>query len=254
MKHSFAILLSGAVLWAAPVASETVADIYFLGEIHDNPGHHERQADWVARLAPAALVFEMIPETHTPTKRASSDPAAFGESLAWEERGWPAFDMYWPIFAAAPNAQIYGAGVDRQTLMSISEQPLAQAFGDDASEFNLNEVLPVEQQEAREALQFAAHCDALPSEMLPMMVDMQRWRDGALARAAKRALKETGGPVAVITGNGHARLDWGAPTMLGGVRVFALGQGEGDAAPNGTFDETAFSPAVERPDPCEAFR
>ena len=68
----------------------------------------------------------------------------------------------------------------------------------------------------------------------------------------------TGGPVVVITGNGHARTDWGAPHYVSkaapGVRVFALGQGEAGKPPEGDFAAVVDGPAVDRGDPCEALR
>ena len=63
-------------------------------------------------------------------------------------------------------------------------------------------------------MQMDAHCGALPEEMLGGMVEAQRLRDAALAEGVLAALAESSGPVVVITGNGHARLDWGAPRML----------------------------------------
>ena len=78
------------------------------------------------------------------------------------------------------------------------------------------------------------------------------------AEAALAALAAHGGPVAVITGNGHARRDWGVPALLRiaapDVTVLALGQFE--APPEGAvpFDMWAISAPVDRPDPCAAFR
>jgi uncharacterized iron-regulated protein len=127
-----------------------------------------------------------------------------------------------------------------------------------AAQFGLTDALPPDQQTAREALQKAAHCDALPDEMLPMMVTVQRLRDAMLADAALAALEETGGPVIVITGNGHARKDWGAPFYITAaapdIVVFSLGQGEAGQMPDGGFDLLMDGPAVDRGDPCEAFR
>ena len=81
--------------------------------------------------------------------------------------------------------------------------------------FGLDAALDPEEQATREAGQMAAHCDALPDHVLPGMVEAQRLRDAALSRAIVAAILETdGGPVAVITGNGHARTDWGIPPML----------------------------------------
>lgn len=108
-------------------------------------------------------------------------------------------------------------------------------------------------------LQRVSHCNALPEEMLPLMVDVQRVRDTMLAAGAAIALEETGGPVVVITGNGHARKDWGAPGLLAAVEedaiIWALGQGEdGRGDPDGGFDLVESSPPVDREDPCAVFR
>ena len=71
-------------------------------------------------------------------------------------------------------------------------------------------------------------------------------------------VSETGGPVAVITGNGHARADWGIPRFLRRaapeVTYFSLGQTEDSAVLVGAFDAVLDAPGVDRPDPCEAFR
>jgi uncharacterized iron-regulated protein len=94
--------------------------------------------------------------------------------------------------------------------------------------------------------------------MLPGMVEVQRLRDAVLARAVVQAVEETGGPVAVITGNGHARRDRGVPAYLGRIapdlEVFVLGQTEDGAPLEGGFDEVVSAPAVDRPDPCAAFQ
>lgn len=238
----------------------TAQDIVILGEVHDNPAHHAEQAARVAALKPRALVFEML----TPDQAARvtpdliADPEAMAEALDWAESGWPDFAMYHPIFAAAPEAAIFGALVPREAARAVIEGGLAESFGDGAGAYGLSEPLPEAEQAAREALQLAAHCDALPEKMLPGMVAVQRLRDAVLARAVIRAMEETGGPVAVITGNGHARRDWGVPSYLARVapdlEVFVLGQTEDGAPLQGGFDEVVSAPAVARPDPCAAFR
>ncbi len=67
----------------------------------------------------------------------------------------------------------------------------------------------------------------------PAWSQAQRLRDAALARAVVEAMAATGGPVAVITGNGHARRDQGMPAVLGRphptLRVLSIGQIEGAA-------------------------
>ncbi len=235
------------------------ADVVFLGEVHDNPAHHERQANWVAALAPKAVVYEMLTEAQALQVDPTLTEAGLAEALDWENSGWPDFSMYYPIFEASSQARVYGAVVPRSEVRSIKERSLDEVFGRDADRFGLTQGLPQDQQEAREAMQMEAHCNALPEVMLPMMVDIQRLRDAALARAAVAAYAETGGPVVVITGNGHARKDWGAPATLKAaapdVVIYTLGQGEdGHDAPDGGFDALAFSPPAEREDPCAAFK
>lgn len=256
MKH---VLMALALLACpAPVLAQ---DVLFLGETHDNPGHHERQAERVSALQPKALVFEML----TPEQAASvgpdliADQEALQTTLNWDDSGWPDFAMYYPIFTAVPDAAIFGAAVPREDARRLMTDPVEAVFGADSTRFGLDKPLPPEQKKAREALQFAAHCDALPTEMLPMMVNMQRLRDAAIARAVLVAFDQTGGPVAVITGNGHARKDWGAPAIVAAampdLTLSALGQGEdGSGAPGGLFDEIAYSPPVRRDDPCAAFQ
>lgn len=107
-------------------------------------------------------------------------------------------------------------------------------------------------------MQAEAHCDALPETMLPGMVLAQRVRDAALARAALRALDDTGGPVLVFTGNGHARTDWAMPAKLARAApdVSVLSVGQLEAAPDDSppYDLWVVTPEAERPDPCDAFR
>jgi len=239
-----------------PVAAQ---DVVFIGEVHDNQAHHRVQAGQVAELKPAALVFEMLTpdQANGDVLPSFEDSSQLGNHLNWDGSGWPAFSDYAPIFAAAPKARVYGAGVPRAQAMDALEQGVTTAFGDGAARFGLDRALSVDEQAAREALQMSAHCDALPERMLPGMVAVQRLRDATLARAALRAFEETGGPVAVITGNGHARADWGAPALLElaapRLSIRTLGQTEDGAPLDGTFDQVLSSPAAPRDDPCAAF-
>ncbi|MBU2963823.1 ChaN family lipoprotein [Citreicella sp. C3M06] len=235
------------------------AEVVFLGEAHDNPGHHARQAALVAELDPTALVFEMLSREQATQVRAEdrTDQARLEALLGWEASGWPDFAMYYPIFEAAPEAAIYGAALPRDEAREARDAPLAGVFGPSAGFYGLDEDLPPQMQAMREDLQMAAHCNSLPPELLPMMVDIQRLRDARLAETALEAYAIHGGPVVVITGNGHARTDWGAPMLARmaapEVKVAALGQGEDGAAPDGTFDLLEDSPSVARKDPCADF-
>jgi uncharacterized iron-regulated protein len=241
VAFSIDLALSSHFAAAGPLREDRLdhlppADVVVLGEVHDNPDHHRNQARAVAALRPKALVFEML----TPGQlarplgaRERSSSTALAEALQWQQSGWPEFSLYWPIFAAAPEARIYAAGIGREDARRAFTQGAHSYFGAEAGLYGLDQPLPADLQAGLEAEQMAAHCQAMPAEMMPAMVEIQRMRDAELARAALRAFRETGGPVAVIAGSGHARTDYGAPAMIRradpGIRVLALGQIEADA-------------------------
>lgn len=262
-----AAILVAPFAWAENITVPPVsyaarqADILFLGEQHDNPTHHLVQAAWIEALRPRVLVFEML--TPDQAARVTAEARTSEESLEaildWNASGWPDFSMYYPVFAADPDAPILGAAVPRDQVRDLMETDLAAILGPEVSaRFGLDMPLPDSQQAEREALQRTAHCDALPEEMLPMMVDLQRLRDAALADAALAGFTQFGGPVVVITGNGHAREDWGAPFLARraapDVSVYTLGQGEAGREPEGGFGFIADGPAVDRGDLCDAFK
>lgn len=235
------------------------SDIYIVGEFHDDVLHHQRQADIVRDVQPTALVFEML----TPQQAAAgmsadrSDEDALESALGWNDSGWPEFSAYYPIFVAAPEAQIVGGALPPDDVRAAVGKGAAAIFGAGADRYGLTAALPEDQQSSREALQDSAHCGALPAEMLPGMVEAQRLRDAAFARAALEAFEAQGGPVVIITGNGHAR-DWGIPAALKvsgtAARVLSIGQVY-QVQDGGIFDLWLLSDAPKRDsDPCDAFK
>ncbi|SFC46171.1 ChaN family lipoprotein [Tropicimonas isoalkanivorans] len=240
----------------------TDAQVFLLGEVHDNPAHHQNQAEAVAAIAPTALVFEMLTAEQADIANGldRTDVNDMAEALDWAHGGWPDFTYYHPIFTAAPNAPIYGAAVPREDLSDAVREGAAAVFGSDAEQFALGP-LPTDTLEERKAFQMEAHCNALPEDMLGGMVEAQRLRDAWFSKVALQALDETGGPVVVITGNGHARKDRGMPVALASaapdVTVVSLGQFESpfedppEAVPH---DVWLVTEPAEREDPCAVFQ
>ncbi len=254
MKRLILLLMALPALAVAEVAPARMkaADIVILGEVHDNPAHHQNQARLVADLAPRAIVAEML--TPDQAEALARDPDAYRET--WNASGWPDYDMYLPVFTAT-KAPIYGAAIPREIARKVYAEGVAPYFSGDVAAYGLDASLPDAEREQRLDLQFEAHCQAMPRSALGGMVDVQRLRDATLAKAAIDALDATGGPVVVITGNGHARKDWGVPRFLARVRpdltVFSLGQSEDGVLPDGGYDRVLDAPAADRPDPCRAF-
>lgn len=229
------------ISWSAGAQSVPPADIYVLGEIHDNPTHHAEQARLVAEIGPTAVVFEQLSDEQADRIDADTprDPQVLDRLLDWSESGWPDIAFYVPIIAAS-DAIILGA---------------AGAPGD-LSAYGLDTALPPDQQAAREQLQADAHCGALPEALLPRFVARQRATDAQFAARTVAAFDAHGGPVVLITGNGHARTDWGVPAAIARVRpdlrVVSVVQSEGEDTVPGDLTLQATAPA--RDDPCAAFR
>lgn len=269
MKYVFRLMCAVISVMAAPLGAADLspellarmkaADVVILGEIHDNPVHHEVQTQVLSDLQPKAVVWEMLTGVEAARINAAliRQPERLEQVLEWAESGWPSFAMYHPIFQAAPEARIYGGEVPRAAAQAVFQGGAAVAFGADAARYGLTVDLSPDESAEREGLQLEAHCNAIPKDRLAAMVDIQRLRDAVLAREVIAALEDTGGPVAVITGNGHARRDWGVPIFLDRVRpgldIFVLGQSEGGQV-SGVFDAVLDAPPVDRGDPCEAFR
>ncbi len=264
------ILPTVALVWAALGASAAEieatglydlpdADVLILGEVHDNPAHHAHQAIAVQAIGAKALVFEMLSEAQALriTPELLRTEQGLEAVLRWHEGGWPDFAMYYPIFVAVEDPAVFGGALDRDDVRRAVTEGATEVFGDGAALFGLDEPLDDAEQVLREAGQLEAHCDALPVEMLAGMVDAQRLRDAAIARAVIAAFAETGGPVAVITGNGHARRDWGVPQALQRVapelEVLSVGQFESGPEADAPFDLWLVTDPVKRPDPCTTF-
>ncbi|RMD94840.1 MAG: hypothetical protein D6811_02030 [Alphaproteobacteria bacterium] len=247
---------------AEELASLPPADVVIVGEVHDNPVHHVNQAKVIAAVRPRALVFEMLTDAQARRLRPElvDNPELLDAVLGWSAAGWPDIRIYLPVFRAARGLPAFGGAVPREAARRAVREGAAAVLGDSAALFGLDEPLPPEEQSLREAEQAEAHCNALPEDLLPGMVAAQRLRDAALARAVIAAMAETGGPVVVITGNGHTRRDRGVPLMLARaapeLRVLSIGQleaqpEEGETPP---FDLWLVTPPHPRPDPCEELR
>ena len=224
-----------------------------LGEVHDNPYHHANQARAVTELAPAAMVFEQLtPDfARRVTPELLDDAVRLEAALEWQNSGWPDFAMYYPIFAAAPDAAIFGGAADQRDVRRSMGEGAAQVFGGGAAMFGLDRPFSNEVQSQEEDLQMRAHCDALPTEMLAGMVEAQRLRDAALAQATVEAVFETrergsDAPVILITAILRA--------MPLDLTVLTVAQFEGQAPDELDFDYWLVTDAAERDDPCAAFK
>lgn len=242
------------------------ADVVILGEIHDNPDHHANQGWLIARIAAPALAAEMlVPDQETKAaQHLGSGGAAedLGPVIGWAKSGWPDWEIYRPAFAALPaGGTLLAGGLPRETVRRAVKEGAAGLTPDERFVAVLERPLDADVQAEMEAEMVASHCGHLPPEMASGMVEGQRLRDSSLAAAVLRGHAATGGPVVLITGNGHARKDRGVPVYIAEIapelEIVTLGQIEegGQSAPGEyPFDYVWTTVRHEREDPCEVFR
>ena len=252
--------------WASQIESafEAVRDADFIaiGERHDNPRHHTAQASLVNMLKPAGIAFEMVPHS---TEAALNDmrlagayPAKWIDFLAEAAPGWD-----WPLYVATMDAvrgaYIAGGGLSKTDLGAVYAKGAAGVGDELAARYGLAEPLQGATRADMLDEQFTAHCEMIEREKLGAMVEVQRAWDAAYAEAWHRASVAGGGRAVLICGNGHARLDRGAPAYLKrafpNAKIASVGMLEtGETASEGHFTVTVTQPAPEREDPCERMR
>ncbi|WP_168797818.1 ChaN family lipoprotein [Aliishimia ponticola] len=227
-----------------------------IGEFHDNPHHHDVQAEALRQMSPKAVVYEMLtPQEAQHLGGVARTPQAMRVAVDGQVQ-WSNIEDYAEVLAESPV--MMGAALPRDTVRAAFHAGAAQVFGEDAAAFGLDGPLLQSELDRRKQLQFEAHCQAMPLEMMGGMVEAQRLRDAAFARTVLEAVDNYGTPVVLITGNGHARSDWGVPAALAmarpGLTVLSVAQGEEGRPPQGEFDTILTSPpAVRSGDPCAAF-
>ncbi|NSX56211.1 ChaN family lipoprotein [Parasulfitobacter algicola] len=236
------------------------ADIIILGEIHDNGFHHKGQAELIERINPKAVVFEMLSSAQA--AQINADPrdnlAVLGHRIGWAEAGWPDFALYQPVFEALGETPVVGAAQPRDKVRRAFSETAFGVFGPEGTRFDLDQSLPDEQMALRKDMQFRAHCNAMPMDMMAGMVEAQRYRDASFAAVMLATLDEYGAPIVLIAGNGHARTDWGVPAMIilsePNIKTLSIGfieRPQPDSIP--PFDITIMTDPAIRADPCDAF-
>jgi len=234
------------------------ADVVVLGEVHPNDAHHRNHADLVRLIEPGAIVFEMIDNGKGSAFRVAvgGDPVALKAMIEAREFGWTNLLDHLETVKAAPNAEIYGAALPRAETRAAVLDGAAGVFGAGAAKYGLAEPLPKWERETREELQMVSHCNALPEDLVPGMVEAQRLLDAVFARVVITAAARHR-PVVLITGNGHARTDWGVPAVLRKVApdlkvVSIIQREEGSGVMPG--DITLDTIAVDQGDPCAGLK
>ena len=246
------------------------AQVVYLGESHDNPRHHLSPVRVLEAMLQAgarpALAFEMLTEDQQPAvdaaMRDAADPATLAKRLGWEERGWPGFEMYRPLFdlARVYRLPVIALDLSQPDVRRIARGGLDALSADERG--RLASRLPPDAERERDIARDieAAHCGLLPATAMPGMVDAWHARNVTMAQRILEAL----GPdrqVVVIAGRGH-QAPGGLADQVEALRpgthqlIVDLVEADGEAPElEGPGNRITWpSRPVERPDPCAPLR
>ncbi|MCI0507357.1 MAG: ChaN family lipoprotein [Gammaproteobacteria bacterium] len=254
------------------------SDYVLLGETHDNIKHHEEHGWMISALSRQkpgiAVAFEMVNQEQADTVNKSENltTGKLLDILEQAKTGWEYKKYYRPVFESIVNAKlkIYPADLDRPTMMNVVSK------GEDHTPDQLKSLLernplPPEEQEALKKEIEETHCGMINEEMTRAMMTGQRVRDAAIGNNLYTLKKSDTPAVVLVAGSGHIRKDRGAPMYLKaqdktasiltiawmeadeeGMDPKAYGTRWGrDTLP---FDYVVFTPAADRPDPCEEMK
>lgn len=254
-------------------ADVRAARYLLLGERHGNPDHHALQGRLIASAAQGgrrvAVVAEQLDFDVQPAiDECRRDCADFGADLGarvnWAASGWPAYAVYRPVFdaAGAAKAPVYAgnAGAKRIRALSRGDAPTAaeqswvaraktplEGLGRDRLVADLTE----------------GHCGHMPAQHAESLVLAQRLRDASMTSRLELAAAslEPQAAIVLVAGTGHARRDYGVPTLLGepALVIEFVEAAHGATRPErygplDGYDYVWFTARVDEPDPCEKFR
>jgi uncharacterized iron-regulated protein len=234
-----------------------------LGEIHDNPEGHALRLEQIAeivRSAPQPVIAMEQFDRERQADLSAAQKTCQDASCVIERagtKGWE-WDFYKPVIELAMRQRIPLVAANlspqdarlvmRDGLSAALSAPLRKAFGLDAG------VPPEVDAIQREAV-FQGHCRMVPKSALGGMALAQVARDVWMAHVLREHPQST---VLVLAGNGHVRKDagvyhWLSPQERLRTQVHAYLEAP-DTQDAVLFDQIHPIAAVEREDPCAAFR
>lgn len=250
------------------------ADFLLLGEVHDNPIHHQFQAQAVreyfrSQTSPEVAVFEQIHTGQEKALRALQNlprqgPQILRDLLEWETSGWPPFAIYEPIFEALIDreASIAAGLYPPPQVKTVYREGMRAVVDEQAIDRYRLDELPVSAQERLQQIIEDSHCGLIDAKHAVPMVQVQMSKDAFMAMQLVAERKE--GKAVLIAGNGHTRKDFGVPQYLAKLEPrakivsVAVLEVQPDLRDPDKYlnadiaDFVFFTPAWDRQDPCEA--
>ena len=220
----------------------SAAEFVLLGERHDHPDHHRRQAEIVGGLIERgrrpAVAFEVFniddgPAIERHLREHPGDADGIAEVVKWSEGHWPPWRFYRPIVkrAVAAGLPVVATNLSRAEVRELgrvasdagfeNSRPASDATlaslretepGRKILELGLDRPIDAAAEEAIADSIRATHCGHAQAKRIPGMILAQRARDAQMAEVL--ASPERADGLVLIAGAGHARLDRAAPYYL----------------------------------------
>lgn len=187
------------------------SEFILLGEMHDNPLHHQHRGELLAMLKPwtPAVVAEHLERGKDFVN--SSPLQADLELAGFDAKGWR-WPLHEPLFSAVRenDLPLAGGNITREVARNAVRQ------GPTALPADLNTLIsqyPLEAtvQATLDDDLLRSHCGQLPGTMLEGLRLAQRARDAAMFDSLQKSPNR---PAILLAGNGHVRLDYGVPSFL----------------------------------------
>ncbi|MFT3939322.1 ChaN family lipoprotein [Rhodopseudomonas sp.] len=213
------------------VREASQADYVLIGEVHDEPAHHAAQTRLIAALGTSRRFKSVLFEMLEPVQDDAANAFTAGKislndlkvSFQWTERGWPIWEAYEPIFAAAKASglHIQHAGLEAELVRHVN------SFGFLGLPRRIRQQLDIKPDdkfvvdfERLKSVVASSH-ESNATTGAPLAIS-QYAKDAYIAHR----LASTGRAI-LIAGNGHVRNDIGVPGHLRkyrpSVRVVTIG-------------------------------
>lgn len=267
--------------------------ITLLGEVHDNPEHHQMRGGLLKATAsgsqalPAncrrgAFVFEHISadqqaglEHFYHFDRSAARLATVNDLfrfIEWDKSGWPSQTIFMPLMQEVVRSRrpIVAGSPSKDPVRRIAREGLSALPSEQVRQLGLDQSLDADLNDALLTELEASHCGLMPKTAFRNMAAAQRYKDAYMAEAALKAANGHGSAV-MFAGNGHVRTDRGVGAELRRMApdrtvisvTFAeiivdktdpQTYGPRDPAGKPATDYVVFANPAERTDPCEAMR
>ena len=252
-------------------------DFVLLGEVHDNPEHHARQAAVLSSLVQAgrrpALVMEQFDRENQPAIDAALVAGAHADGVAragrLDRKGWQ-WEGYEPLvrIAVSEKLPIVAANLSRRAARDVATRGF-ESMDMSPALLALPDVWTTAREDVLVATIVEGHCGQLRAQDAGPMTRAQRARDAVMADSL---LRYPANGAVLIAGTGHVRRDVAVPLYLrarapgasvSSVALTEVQAGADDVAGYETttavgiadpaFDYVWFTIPAKRDDPCAGF-